>query len=104
MCVCHGFPGAEGQNALGRVEHRQDGASRLEKGVGEGGMELKNQRGLNPPLPGPPAWSSPMGPHPVVRVQSCWLPVPKSGTCGQTAFGGSDPQRKAVQAHGGPGV
>lgn len=52
MCVCHGFPGAEGQSMLGRVEQRQDGASRLENGEGWGWgketMELKNQRGLGP--------------------------------------------------------
>lgn len=45
-----------------------------------------------------------MGSHPVARARSCYVPVPKSGTCGQTAFGESDPQRKAVRAHGGPGV
>lgn len=96
---------------LGRVGQRQDGASRLEKGEGWGGLELKHQRGLKPQ-----GWaavlmgsrgtclSSPAGPHPVARAQACWLPVPKSGTCGQTAFGGSDPQRKAVRVHGGPGV
>ena len=40
----------------------------------------------------------------MARAQPCCLPVLKSGTCGQTAFGGRDPQRKAVQVHGGPGV
>ena len=34
MCVCHGLPGAEGWDVLGRVEQRQDGASRLGKGGG----------------------------------------------------------------------
>lgn len=48
MCVCHGSPGAEGQNMLGRVEQRQDGASRLGKGRGWGSVELKNLRLLNP--------------------------------------------------------
>lgn len=42
MCVCHGYPGAEGQNVLGRVEQRRVGASRLGKGGGR--VELKNQR------------------------------------------------------------
>lgn len=48
MCVCHGSPGAEGQNMLGRVEQRQDGASCLGKGRGRGSVELKNLRRLNP--------------------------------------------------------
>jgi hypothetical protein len=95
MCVCHGFPGAEAQSMLGPVEQRRDGASRLRKGGESGGCAAEELKRGSPS--GGPAWSPP-------RTQSCWLPDPKSGPCGQTALGGSDPQRKAVQVHGDPRV
>lgn len=47
MCVSW-IPGAEGQNMLGRVEQRRDGASRLGKGGRRGAMELKNQDNSTP--------------------------------------------------------
>lgn len=46
MYLCHGFPGAEGQSMLGRVEKRRDRASCL--GKGKGAVELRNQRGVHP--------------------------------------------------------
>lgn len=114
MCVCHGFPGAEGQSMLGRVEQRQDGASRLENGEewgwGKESMELETQRGLDPqgqatlPDSRGTCLEFSCGPSPCSQGQSRCVPVPKSGTCDQTAFGGSDLQRKAVRAHGDPGV
>lgn len=53
MCVCHGFPGAEGQSMLGRVGNRRDRASRL--GKGKGAVELRNQRGRG--IPWSPAFT-----------------------------------------------
>lgn len=42
MRMCHGFPEAEGQNVLGRVKQRRDGASCLGKGWGDRGAEEPN--------------------------------------------------------------
>lgn len=102
MCLCHGFPEAEGQSMLGRVEKRRDRASRL--GKGKGAVELRHQRGVHSghqPLQGP-AWSFPRHslygyliqnpsdsikehleeatlkerPFRLMRVQGCWAQGP----------------------------
>lgn len=102
MCLCHGFPGAEGQSMLGRVERRRDRASHL--GKGKGAVELRNHRGAHPgrqPLQGPARSSARHGlygyliqnpgdsikehleeatlkerPVRLMRVQGCWARGP----------------------------
>lgn len=101
MCVCHGFPGAEGQSMLGRVGNRRDRASRLGKGKGLWSRGKKQGSTLVTDPTSPERLKAQLG---ALLGTVFGLPDPKSGSCDQTALGGSGPQRKAFQVHESPGA